>query len=110
MLQEFGYSTSMAAGGRHVAVGSPLKAPPSDPLSQIGQVTVYRWNGMIWDVADPIDGTSVNEAFGFDVDIQIDDKNDMSFLATGGPGLPFTSKQGVARVYEWKHPKNFPNS
>ncbi len=103
--QEFGYSTSMAAGGRHIAIGSPLKAPPLDPLNQVGQVTLYRWNGLIWDVADPIDGTSVNEAFGFDVDIQIDDDNDLSFIATGGPGLPFTTNQGVARVYEWKHPR-----
>lgn len=109
MLQEFGYSTSMATGGRHVAVGSPLKAPRSDFGSQIGtgQVTVYRWNGIMWDVAQPIDGTSVNEAFGFDVDIQVDDSNDLSFIATGGPGLPVTAKQGVARVYEWKHRKDF---
>ena len=98
-----GWSVSLSADGKRVAIGAPFQyrtAPPAG--ADGGHVRVYEWNGSAWSqLGVDIDGAAAGDNFGWSVSLSADGKR----LAAGaiyndGTGNPGHAA-GHVRVFEW---------
>lgn len=94
---QFGQSISISQNGSVIAVGAPHYSG-SDFL--IGQVSVYEWTGMAWQLkGNTVDGLELADLCGADVALS----NDGNILAIGSSGNSNSNgyNAGVVKVYKW---------
>lgn len=91
-----GWSISISADGKRVAVGSPFY----DRIGQEdGLARVFEWNGFSWQqLGSNIYGEAVGDKFGYAVALSSDGKR-LAVGATDNAGSGFDA--GHVRIYEW---------
>jgi hypothetical protein len=93
-----GWSVSLSADGRVVAIGAPNNDNPSG--SNIGHVRIYAWNGLEWKQrGGDIDGEAPSDSSGWSVSLSADG----TIVAIGAPNNDnaLGSNIGQVRVYAW---------
>ena len=89
-----GYSVSLSGDGQTVAVASPLSDSNSESWAYLGQVRVYNWTGISWNLLHEINGTQYREG-GWGASVSL--SNDGSRVAITGNEW---GDQSEVKVYE----------
>ena len=90
-----GYAISSSADGNRIAIGAIILGNGNGN----GQVTIYDWNGSIWEtVGASILGESIDDRFGYSVSLSADgNRVAIGAILNDEAGL----RAGHVRLYDW---------
>ncbi len=95
LFDRSGFSVSMSADGRRVAIGAPFNDGNGSDINY-GHVRIYEWNGSAWvQLGQDIDGEAARGESGSSVSMSADG----SRIAIGAPRINGSS--GQVKVYYW---------